>query len=200
MTRPVYPQLLDQYPLGETPCLTVDRRAAHVNRPRRTRTGADLPLRMLDMTTTGGHHERVVETTALASASSRCAGAWVLRSLAATVLFIVAIWWSASPMWSGRSSCEAMEGVCDQSQLESYAPTSLWMVAAVGTLVACVVAAVTGPREFRQRLVWAVAVGASVFVAHRNNALWAVAVTVVSVYGIASTTDDFPPHSRQQPK
>ena len=139
--------------------------------------------------------EPVAQTTALVKASDRRPGGWVLRSLGATVLFIVAVRWSGNPMWSGHTNCEATEGVCDHSRMEAYAPMSLWIVTAVGTLVACVIAAVTGPRAFWRRLIWAVAIGASVFAAHRNNELWAMAVTTLSIYGIASTIDDFPPRN-----
>lgn len=103
-------------------------------------------------------------------------------------------------MWSGYTNCEVTEGVCHESRMESYAPTSLWVVTAVGTLLVGLLAVATGPKSFRWRMVWAGAIGASVFVAHRNNLLWAAAVTALSMYGIASTTDDVPLHVRREPE
>lgn len=122
------------------------------------------------------------------SATGRAAGASALRWLAATVLFLVAVVWSGNPMWSGHTGCEATEGACDLSRMEAYAPASLWVVTAVGTLLACLIAAAIGPRAFRPRLAWALGIGAAVFVAHRHNMLWATVVTALSVYGIASST------------
>ena len=142
----------------------------------------------------------MAEPTALVDESGRRIAAGVLRCIAAAVLLIVAVQWSRNPMWSGYTNCEVTEGVCHESRMESYAPISLWIVTAVGTLLVCLVAVATGPKAFRWRMVWAVAIGASVVVAHSNNLLWAAAVTALSVYLIASTTDDVPLHVRQEPE
>lgn len=142
------------------------------------------------------HYESVAQRAAVHE-SGRMVAAWVLRCLAVAVLFVVAAQWSANPMWSGDTKCPVTEGMCELSTVEAHAPASLWVLTALATLAVCVVAALVGPRAFRPRVIWAVVVGASVFVAHRNNALWAIAVTALGVYGIASTTDDFPPHEHQ---
>lgn len=141
-------------------------------------------------TTVGGYDAPVAGTTNAAGTGSHGAAGWVLRSLAAMVLFVAALRWSSEPVWSGNAHCPMTEGMCEQSWMEAHAPASLWVVTAVGSLVACVVAAASGPKDFRQRLVWAVAIATCVFVAHRHNRVWAAAVSALGVYGVASTTDD----------
>ena len=110
--------------------------------------------------------------------------------IAASALLAGGWWWSATRNFDGLSYCELHHYECDGLGAESLAPWFLWPFTGFTSLLICVFAAVTAPTPKRQRLVWALMIGATVFVAHRNNVLWAAAVATLAVWAVARITDD----------
>ena len=120
----------------------------------------------------------------------RRAGVWVVRSAAAAALLAGAIWWSSTANFAGLTYCELEHVECvDDMGGESLAPFILWPATAFVTVVVCLVAALTGPVAIRQRIAWAAMIGCSVFAANRNNLIWAVLITAVALWGVASMTE-----------
>lgn len=123
---------------------------------------------------------------------------WVGRGFVAVALLIAAIWWSRTRNFAGLSYCEEHQIVecVDGLGAETLAPFVLWPVTAFVTFVVCLAAALAGPVAIRERIAWAAMIGCAVFVANRNNLIWAILVTGVAVWGVVSVTDDLPdpPH------
>jgi hypothetical protein len=114
---------------------------------------------------------------------------WVARSAVAFVLLGGAIWWSGTANFDGLSYCEVHHVECDGFGAERLAPFFLWPVTAFVTFFVCLAAALTGPVPIRQRVAWAATIGCSVFVANRNNLIWASVITTVAVWVIAWLTE-----------
>ncbi len=121
--------------------------------------------------------------------SGRPWAVWVLRAVVAALLLVGAWWWSTRPNWSGNSCDVGRHEFCDGYGVEGHVPAILWTITVVATLAVSLLGVLTGPRDLRQRVVWALMLGFSVFVANRHNFVWAAVVTGVAMWGIASTTD-----------
>ena len=67
-----------------------------------------------------------------------------------------------------------------------------WMAAILATFFVSLAAMVAAPAPFRQRLGWAAMIGVSVFVANRNNLIWALIVTGGAVWLVTYCADVVP--------
>ena len=113
----------------------------------------------------------------------------MVRGAVAVGLLGGAIWWSSTANFAGLSYCEEHHVECDGFGAERLAPFFLWPVTAFVTFVVCLAAALNGPVAIRQRVAWAAMIGCSVFAANRNNLIWAVLITALAVWSIASLTE-----------
>jgi hypothetical protein len=73
----------------------------------------------------------------------------------------------------------------------------LWPVTALVTFIVCLSAALTGPSTVRERAVWATLIACSVFVANRNNLIWAFLVTAAGLCIVMFLTDELPSSQRR---
>jgi hypothetical protein len=129
--------------------------------------------------------------------------AWLARVVAAAALLAGAFWWSSSQRanFAGLSYCEEhhiAECADDDFGFEELFPYVLWPLTAFVTCLIVVWATFAAPAMQRHRALWAVMISCSVFVAHRNNILWAIVATGAAAWGIMQLTDDLPdPHHRR---
>jgi hypothetical protein len=127
---------------------------------------------------------------------------WVVRGVVAVALLGGAIWWSKAGNFAGLSYCErhhiALEDCADGEPYGPLDPLVLWPVTAVVTFMVCVSAALTGPIAVSGRVVWATLIACSVFVANRNNLIWALFVTAAGLWIVVFVTDELPGSQRHQ--
>ena len=101
--------------------------------------------------------------------------------------------------FSGQTYCEAHHIVdcADDVGFEEMAPYVLWPATAFVTILVCLLAALIAPVARGERAAWAVMVGCSVFVAHRNNVVWAIIVTALAIWAVLAINDEMPDESRR---
>ena len=118
---------------------------------------------------------------------------WVMRGVAAAALLGGAIWWNRAGNFAGLNYCErhhiARDDCADGVPFGPLDELVLWAVTALVTFIVCVSAALTGPVAVRERVVWATLIACSVFVANRNNLIWAFLVTAAGLCIVAFVTD-----------
>jgi hypothetical protein len=128
---------------------------------------------------------------------------WVVRGVVAAALVGGAIWWSKAGNFADLSYCErhhiAREDCVDGDLfLSPNSSLLLWPVTALVTFIVCLSAALTGPSAVRERVVWATLIACSVFVANRNNLIWAFLVTAAGLCIVMFVTDELPSSQRRQ--
>lgn len=125
----------------------------------------------------------------------------MVRGVVAVALLGGAIWWSKAGNFS-LDYCERHHiapGDCaDGAPYGPPAELVLWPVTALVTFIVCVSAALTGPVAVRERVVWATLIACSVFVANRNNLIWAFLVTAAGLCIVVFGTDELPSSQRRQ--
>ncbi|MEQ1699572.1 MAG: hypothetical protein ABMA25_05650 [Ilumatobacteraceae bacterium] len=127
---------------------------------------------------------------------------WLARVVVAGALLGGAWWWSGHrAAFGGLSYCEQHHIVeCADAGFgfEGLFPYALWPITAFATCMIVVGAALVAPATLRSRALWAAMIGCSVFVAHRNNILWAIVVTGAAIWGVMKITDDLPDPPRRR--
>lgn len=124
------------------------------------------------------------------------AAAWCARVVAIVALLGIAVWWSSTANFAGEGYCEThpVDG-CDMFGGEKLAPYVLWPLTWFACFLVTVVAMLSAPTPSRERLVWAAMIGSSVFVANRNNPLWATLTAGLAFWLVKSADQDSRPPS-----
>jgi hypothetical protein len=127
----------------------------------------------------------------------------VVRGIVAAALLGGAIWWSKAGNFADLSYCErhhiAREDCADGDLfLSPNSSLLLWPVTALVTFIVCLSGALTSPGAVRERVVWATLIACSVFVANRNNLVWAFLVTAAGMCIVMFVNDELPSSQRGQ--